>query len=883
MNIKNREQFEFALAIIRENHDYVIDTETNTLHARQQEKMPLVSIQIHVPFAKGDIKTFNFSFRHGSGYFTLNDGSYAMADHVSSIKNLTGRDKRTVILADIYYNWLFEQDNSQVMGNLPIEWMDELKEVLTSDKKYLFHNANFDLTVLQREGFHPMPNTEDTMIAVQFVWGDWGGKRNSDDKGIRVEMPERYYDRNLADLQGKEWGNRRLKWQARFWDLDDADAGTKDLREQFDNLTYQLADYAVTCAENDPSLVARWFSSKVYASWTKDAYSLDRDGITWHERQVKDIISRISSNDKEIKGRMWMMTSDMMVKYGELDVILTWGLYEKCIFLIDAWGVRDTYDQATEINMGLAWRMENMGVLLDVDEAQRRIDKNYAEAKAIMDWYDWNIDSWQAFKKKVGNFLSLPDTKADTVRKALEWIDDNKDYHHNGDFINGRFARRVINDRLAYKKLLKNTSTYLGKWVKAADPENRGHFYTDTTGTKTGRGTSGGDMGNGQNIPDRKSDVKEVIIAPENQLIFAIDYSNLELRIASWEAEVIHGFGNMEMTTVINREDAHMFTAKMLDVKGVMYPDMSYREIANYEGLTYDDDISNEGLEKLVWKAILRQAGKTGNFNLIYGGSHWSLGIQMGEDFGVTDEELEAQTEDDLVMYLSKNQYYYLNHRDTPQEDVEDIKRRAVVGKRFAPYQELYNRWHKLFPAFQEASEHFKEEAETLRPTPSGVGSFQYTVTKMPFYRSDNGSAEDFYNGRIIKHHMYDEKRWVKNKHGKGGKNQNIREYSCKKAWNNKVQGTAGQICFHSGWRFYEEFESDGVDIFVNIHDALDGYADLAKLEQVAVLMEVMADWNVEPKLDVELEASLDNWQNMREVKDVALWVQTSGQEGYDD
>jgi len=549
-------------------------------------------------------------------------------------------------------------------------------------------------------------------------------------------------------------------------------------------------------------------------------------------------------------------------------------------------------------------------VLLDVDEAQRRIDRNYAKAELIMDGYDWNIDSWQAFKKKVGNHLGLPDTKADTVRKALEWIDTDA-YYVNGKIdmlhaftehkatdegVIGQYAIEVITDRLAYKKLLKNTSTYLGKWVKAADPVNRGHFYTDTTGTKTGRGTSGGntqeegkadwgggDMGNGQNIPDRKSDVKEVIIAPQGQLIFAIDYSNLELRIASWEAEVIHGFGNMEMTNVINREDAHMFTAKMLDVKGVMYPDMTFREIAEYEELTYDPDISDEDIEKLVWKAILRQAGKTGNFNLIYGGSHWSLGIQMGEDFEVTQEQVDEMTADDLATWLTKNQAYYLASNNITPEDEADILRRAVVNKRFAPYQELYNRWHKLFPAFQEASDHFKEEAETLRPTPSGVGSFQYTVTKMPFYRSDNGSAEDFYNGRVIKHHMYDTARWVKNKHGKGGKNQNILEYSCKKAWNNKVQGTAGQICFHSGWRFYDQFESDGVDIFVNIHDALDGYADLDKLEQVAVLMEVMADWNVEPRLDVELEASLDNWQNMREVKDVALWVQTSGQEGYDD
>jgi DNA polymerase I-like protein with 3'-5' exonuclease and polymerase domains len=690
MNITTRDQFEYALQYIKDAEVVVVDTETNTLRVRSADKMPLVSIQVYLPQWE---QSYNFSFRAGYGDLFLSDGTKLTPDRDTDepnydLKKLSGRDRRTAYWFRLWTWWrernmqalldeAFAKPDEEIypdpMGNLPFEWHDELKEVMTPEKTYIYHNANFDLTVLDREGYAPQPNVRDTMIAVQFAWGDWGGKRNRDDKGIKVKMPNRY--------GGKvEWGNRKLKWQARFWDFDDAEAGEQALAQSSVDFVTEVVDYAVKSVENDPSLHDYLFPLGSYASWRKNPNSVDSEEVSWHDRQAADTYTKVSWNSKELKGRIWMLPSWAVTQYGELDVILTSKLHDKCMQLIRGWDIEDVYDEISAINTQLAWRMEQNGLLLDVEEAQRRIDANYAEADAIMEKYDWNIDSWQEVRDRVGKFLNLPDTQAGTLRDALEWIDPDTLYEDGGDIgadmgIMGSEAIQIINDRLTYKSIIKQTSTYLKRWVNAADKNNYIHAYIDVAGTKTGRTSSSGDMGNTQNIPSRSANIKEVLITPPDHLVFGVDYSNLELRVAAWIAEQIHGYGNNEMTDAINNFDAHAKTAEDLGVRNIMYPNMTDAQIAEYENMANWESLSPEKLEELVYKFFIRQAGKTANFNLIYKGSYWSLGIQMGENFETEYSGAKKGTPD------------YKKHWD-------------ILTERFEKYKVLHAKWHEMYPAF---------------------------------------------------------------------------------------------------------------------------------------------------------------------------------------
>ena len=192
MNVQTREQFDYALEAIRASDILVVDTETNTLKVRQQEKMPLISIQIYTPASK---ESFNFAFRHGYGDLLLSDGTPITNEHYDKtpLNAFTGRDRRTIYWARLWNFWA----RSKFFGNLPAPYYDELKQVMAErSHEYIFHNANFDLAVMEREGFPTVTRMQDTMVALQMVWGDWGGKRNNDDKDgieghfLAINIPE---------------------------------------------------------------------------------------------------------------------------------------------------------------------------------------------------------------------------------------------------------------------------------------------------------------------------------------------------------------------------------------------------------------------------------------------------------------------------------------------------------------------------------------------------------------------------------------------------------------------------------------------------------------------------------------------------------------------
>ncbi len=121
----------------------------------------------------------------------------------------------------------------------------------------------------------------------------------------------------------------------------------------------------------------------------------------------------------------------------------------------------------------------------------------------------------------------------------------------------------IIADILEYRELQKLLSTYIDNLPAMVDGERRLHAHFSQAGTTTGRMSS--QSPNMQNIPiksTRGSAIRKAIIAPPGFMLVCADYSQIELRIASFlsgDEKLMEGF----------REELDIHTAVAAQVFGV--------------------------------------------------------------------------------------------------------------------------------------------------------------------------------------------------------------------------------------------------------------------------------------------------------------------------
>ncbi|MBI4088575.1 hypothetical protein HY415_00565, partial [Candidatus Kaiserbacteria bacterium] len=92
----------------------------------------------------------------------------------------------------------------------------------------------------------------------------------------------------------------------------------------------------------------------------------------------------------------------------------------------------------------------------------------------------------------------------------------------------------IIGDILEYRELKKLLSTYIENLPPLLDADNRLHAEFIQTGTTTGRMAS--QNPNLQNIPlrsERGKAIRRAFIAPKGRMLVALDYSQIELRLAA--------------------------------------------------------------------------------------------------------------------------------------------------------------------------------------------------------------------------------------------------------------------------------------------------------------------------------------------------------------
>lgn len=860
-HVRTRDEFNLVLKYLKQAKMIVVDTETNGLLWFGQHF--IISLSIYFPEVD---HVFNLAFRHGEGRVDVDYNETHSEGMLFADMNWQGKAKKQLYLEYWFQKYAKEHD----FGNLPIAWMDELKADWHTPA-HLYHNAKFDLHMLHKAGF-PTPETVyDTMVQLHIVQEDW--------TGIEIDAPFQWSDSDRTKgncsksvvgqwakipnsdelMKKKQNGNRQLKWQCAAFGIPDATKGEETLYAAIRKLEENLTDYIMDNL-HDP-----YNDSLVYASISKahkeykanpTQKSLLKYQKAWEqygEQQRARIREKIELDDK---AHLWMLPAEDVAYYAMLDVVLTYRLHEYWMPTVRAWNNVSLYHKTCQLTL-LAWQMERNGVMLDVNAARDEIkrldplveavehsingiahsigygqDVNPSSPKQLIAFMNWENPDGKSVLELPFDASVFPDSYQNDERvNGLTYYDDARPTSSSHDVLQNYDGHPFVMLVLEHRKLKKSSDTYLKNWLKAVRPNGHIHFGMNETGTVAGRWSSSGYTGNGQNIPDRNGyTIKRALIVPPKWLFVGFDYGQLEARIASWYAEdlmVKWGVHNLEpqMLRLFNEGvDMHAFTRDEIDVRNVVFPNMSDREVVIYLGYKISEiqkSADKEGitLDESIHKQVMstcRYIAKTLNFGLLYSGTEYMASKLLRVDLDVA---------------------------------------RVLVA-----------RWRALFPAFAIAQEYYTQQATTWRNLPNGKGMGMYATQEI--------------SGRHRKIHKYP--KWIWYYEGAVRKGFNPQKAASEKVWNNQVQGLGGYICTVSGLEIVQTLGDEHLRFFANIHDALDGYIHVDHLELVKPAMQIMTNWDVNPILTVDLAASVDGtWQNMKSVKNIDLWIDSKGSEGY--
>lgn len=845
MNVQTWNEFEQALADIKSAPVVAFDTETNGLSVFTNDRM--ISISVYLPHVD---KTYNFPFRHGEG--TVKDVYDDFDDYYGS--KWAGKAKKATYLA----YWFTKIKDNYNYNNLPIDWLEHLRVIWALPSVvYIGHNVKFDLHVLSREGFPTPEIVLDTMIALHTLHEDWGGiqvrapfkwTKTAANQGLcaKAQVGTWAVEPDGTLSEKLQYGNRQLKWQAARLGLPNATKGEYELSLAARAFEKTIIDYIMANIDdpiNEPLIMA----------------SFRKNPQRWAESQRKKIEAKIEIDDK---AHMWMLPSELVAEYAELDTKLTYQLYEWCMVSLKSWDNEQLFRDMSAIHIVFAYQMERNGFKIDVENAQAELNRlmpriteldllisqltvgicwdkpttlkftkdgnTYVDTYTLFDDGGCNLASptqlkiflnsgilacefnpdlwptWWAQQNRTGT-KTYENVNIDaTDKEALEPLEDSP-------------VIRIIRE---HRRMSKSAHTYLGNWLKARDEHDIVRFQMNADGTTTGRFSSSGDAGNGQNIPDRNGyTIKRAIVPYDNNWrLFAIDYSQLELRLAAWIAEGLHGYDpKMTMTNLfISGNDMHSYVRDMINVRHVLFGTMSSEAICVKLGYSQDSE-EMENPDKTVAK-YCRQAAKTMNFGLLYSGSGRMLSKLLKIERSVAD---------------------------------------VLVGS-----------WRDLFPAFPKAQAEYTKLALTRRPRPVGELLSMYTTQPL--------------SGRHRRLDMYPT--WGSYTDDDGVERQyNPREANAAKTWNSTVQGLGGYICGMSCTRFIQENGNNQVKMFAQIHDAAEGNVRVGQMEEVIKLSQYMTSWpTIVPNLTVDIQGSKDGtWQGMSSVVQLTKWMNTQGKDGY--
>lgn len=195
--------------------------------------------------------------------------------------------------------------------------------------------------------------------------------------------------------------------------------------------------------------------------------------------------------------------------------------------------VLDVYEKIERPLIPVIRRMEMRGVLIDPNILDSLAEKYRADLEQI---------EARIYKSVGREFnVSSPKQLGEVLFDELKIIPEKQKKTAGGqrstresELEKIREMHPVINDILEYRELKKLLSTYIENLPPLLDSENRLHAEFLQTGTTTGRMSS--QNPNLQNIPlhsERGRMIRHAFIAPAGFTLVALDYSQIELRLAA--------------------------------------------------------------------------------------------------------------------------------------------------------------------------------------------------------------------------------------------------------------------------------------------------------------------------------------------------------------
>ena len=211
----------------------------------------------------------------------------------------------------------------------------------------------------------------------------------------------------------------------------------------------------------------------------------------------------------------------------------------------------------------------------------------------------------------------------------------------------------IVNDILEYRELKKLLSTYIDNLPPLLDEQYRLHAEFLQTGTTTGRMSS--QNPNLQNIPlhsERGRAIRHAFVAPEGFSLVALDYSQIELRLAAILS------GDKKLCAIFkNGRDVHQ------------------------EGAAYMFGVEPERVD-----AEMRRRAKVINFGILYGMGVNALRAQLGSTTAEAHQYLEEyfSTFKTLAEYLESTRGFARKHGYT--ETLFGRRRQFPEMKSSLPY-----------------------------------------------------------------------------------------------------------------------------------------------------------------------------------------------------
>lgn len=369
----------------------------------------------------------------------------------------------------------------------------------------------------------------------------------------------------------------------------------------------------------------------------------------------------------EMKVALWLLDSTQTKP--TLDDILSYAgtrdFAEATVVIlenIEKRGMREVFEDIEKPLIPVVEKMNNRGIKLDTDyfkqlnteyhkklaDIQSRIHKTAGE--------EFNINSPQQLSEVLFEKLGLP-TSDITKTKTGQYSTRESELKK----LQG--THEIIDDIFDYRELQKLLSTYIDVFPQMADEDGRLHATFLQTGTTTGRMAS--QNPNLQNIPIKTKlgrAIRNGFVATEGMRLVALDYSQIELRIAA----VLSGDEKLHEIFTTGR-DVH--TAVAADVFGVL-----------------EDEVTKN----------MRRKAKVINFGILYGMGVNALRTNLGD--GTTRKEAQQYLDNYFEKYSGLAAW------------IEKIKRETA---RHGYTETMFGR-RRYFPKINSKASYIRAQAERM-------------------------------------------------------------------------------------------------------------------------------------------------------------------------